>query len=128
MMVRKKFQLLTPVEKLELFFQKNRKKFSGVTQVASSVDWNIYYAFFKPEKPSEAEIKAFYSEVKKLKEELVTLKRHFKPVNPYLLRVVENKLEHIVEEFVEYPFSNRRNFFQLRLNLLRDSLQRCFIG
>ena len=128
MMVKGKFRLLTPEEVLEKYIQKHKREFLKVAHVASAVDWNIYYAFFQPRKPSEREIKEFLREVEKLKKELKFLKANFKPLYPQILKAVENKLEHIVDEYKEYPFSNRRDFFRLRLKFLKQSMEKCFVG
>ena len=123
--------LFFPITDWELWRKRRaefKKRFFSVTQIASSVDWNIHYAFFKPNPPSPEEIKRFQQKVLALKEELLFLKKNFKPQNPYMVKVLENKLNHILEEYKRYPFSNREEFFKLRLNFLRNSIKKCFVG
>jgi len=122
------FQPLTDMDSWRKRRNEIRKRFLSVTQIASSANWNVHYAFFKPVAPTEEEIKRFQQKVLAIKEELLFLKKNFKPQNPQMVQVLENKLNHIIEEYKKYPFSNREEFFKIRLNFLRNSLKKCFMG
>ncbi len=122
------FQSLTDMDSWRKRRNEIRKRFLSVTQIASSVNWNVRYAFFKPIAPTEEEMKRFQQKVLAIKEELLFLKKNFKPKNPQMVQVLENKLNHIIEEYKRYPFSNREEFFKIRLNFLRNSLKKCFVG
>ncbi|RTZ58948.1 MAG: hypothetical protein DSZ31_04825 [Gammaproteobacteria bacterium] len=122
------FQPLTDMDSWRKKRNEIRKRFLSVTQIASSVNWNVHYAFFKPIAPTEEEIKRFQQKVLAIKEELLFLKKNFKPKNPQMVQALENKLNHIIEEYKRYPFSNREEFFKIRLNFLRNSIKKCFVG
>ena len=102
--------------------------FKRVQHIASSVNWEFRYAFFNPSLPTEEELKAFRREVESVKEELRFLKLNFKPKNPELLEVLEGRLNQMVEEYTEYPFSDRKHFFRNRLAFIRNSIRGCFAG
>lgn len=102
--------------------------FKKVQYIASSVDWEFRYAFFKPSLPSEEEIKDFLCELESVKKELNFLKLNFKPKNPEQLEVLEIRLKQMVEEYTEYPFSDRKQFFKNRLLFIRNSIRDCFVG
>ena len=122
------FLFFTDYARWREFVRRLKGRFVSVDQIASSVDWNFRYAFFKPTAPADDELSSFLQEVEEVRRNLEFLKRNFKPQNPHLLKVLENRLNHIVEEFKEYPFSDRRSFFRARLNFIRNSLNRCFVG
>ncbi|HID80082.1 MAG TPA: hypothetical protein EYH48_02605 [Aquifex aeolicus] len=122
------FQPLTDMAFWRKRKEEIRKRFLSVTQIASSVNWNVHYAFFKPVTPTEEELKRFQQKVRDVKEELLLLKKHFKPKHPQMVQALESKLNHLIEEYKSYPFSNREEFFQIRLNFLRNALKKCFVG
>ncbi|GEM_PF-1652480 len=123
------FLFLTDYEKWKRYAEQIKSQFFvKVSKIASSVDWKLHYAFFKPTVPAEDELKTFLKEVEEVKKNLEFLKRNFKPHNPHLLKVMEDRLNHIVEEYKKYPFSDRKSFFQARLNFIKSSINKCFVG
>ncbi len=96
--------------------------FEEVSEIASSVNWSVRWAFYKPRKPTEEELRIFKQHYEKVKREVQILKRLIR--NQVFARSVEIKLKHMEEEFFNYPFSNRLNFFLARLNFLRETLRK----
>lgn len=123
----KKKVSLTAEDAFEQFKSSWKKRFEPVIQIASSVDWNFKYAFYKPVPPTEQEIEHFKKEVDALKRELQSLKRRLKPTNPIRLEILENKLNHMVDDYINYPFSDRELFFRARLKFLRKAVRSCFV-
>jgi len=122
------YLFLTDYERWKANAKQMKNQFSSVSKIASSVDWNLYYAYFKPTVPAEEELQKFLKEVENVRKNLEFLKRNFKPQNPQLLKIMEDRLNHIVEEYKKYPFSDRRSFFHARLNFIKNAINKCFVG
>ena len=118
---------VTSKANVENLLKKRKNEFGGVNQIASSVDWKFKYAFYKPVPPTKKEIENFKKRVEVVKQELELLKRAFKPVDENKLKTVEEKLNSIVEDYKNYPFSDRELFFRARLKFLQTTLRKCFI-
>ena len=101
--------------------------FDKASLIASKVDWGVKYAYYKPSKPSIEEVINFEKAVETIKYQLEFLKKHYKPQNPKMLELIEEKLNHIVEEYKNYPFSDRNIFFNARLRFIQSILKKCFI-
>ena len=124
---RMKILFFAPRDKFQNILVRQREIFKDVKQIASSVDWNFRYAFYKPIPPTREEIENFTKMVEAVKRELALLKRTFKPVDTVKLKVVEEKLNNIVDDYKNYPFSDREIFFQARLKFLRQTIKKCFV-
>jgi len=124
----KTFLLITDGETLRVYISERRKTFSAITHIASSFDWKFRYAYFKPSKPSREEVSRFLRELEEVKKELTSLKRRFRPRNANLLGVLEKRLKQMLEEYIEYPFSDRDAFFKNRLMFIKNSIRSCFVG
>ena len=122
-----KILLFTPRNTFSKFFEKKKKIFKNVDQIASSVDWSLKYAFYKPKPPTEEEIENFKKMVEVVKNELDILKKTFKAINEKKLKSVEEKLNNILEDYKNYPFSDRELFFRARLKFLQQTIRSCFI-
>ena len=109
--------------------QVNKNKFKEVDRIASSVNWDVHYAIYKPEPPSVEEILWFKEQVDKLRREIEAIKLKFPFVDYQTLNTLESRLSKIEEEFETYPFSDRKFFFSQRLKffrkLLRESIYSC---
>jgi hypothetical protein len=119
--IKKTFLTKTPLETVK----KAKPLFEGVSEIASSVNWSVRWAFYKPRQPTEEELRIFREHYERVKREFHFLKSRKLIRNPFLARSVEIKLKHMEEEFFNYPFSNRLNFFIARLNFLRETLRKC---
>ncbi len=121
------FLIFTDLGEWKNYIKPLKLVFKKVQYIASAVNWEFRYAFFKPSLPSEEEIKDFLCELESVKEELRFLKLNFKPKNPAQLEVLETRLNQMVEEYAEYPFSDRKQFFKNRLSFIRNSIRDCFV-
>jgi hypothetical protein len=101
--------------------------FSKASLIASKVDWGVKYAYYKPSKPSIEQVINFEKAVQTIKYQLDFLKKNYKPQDPKLLEIIEEKLNNIVEEYKNYPFSDRDVFFNARLKFIQSILKKCFI-
>ena len=122
-----KILLFTPRNTFSKFFEKKRKIFKNVDQIASSVNWTFKYAFYKPVPPTKEQLENFAKLVDSVKRELSLLKKKFKPVNEFKLKIVEDKLNNILEDYRNYPFSDREIFFRARLKFIQRTIRKCFI-
>jgi len=105
------------------FLNSLKKEFSEIDWLASSVDWNIRYALFKPSRPSEKEFEWLKREVNKLKK-LVKKVKSLPLTNEGTIKIIEERLKYMEEEFENYPFSDRKKFFLHRIKFLNFLLQK----
>ena len=120
---------LIPQREFRKINQVNKNKFKEVDRIASSVNWNVHYAIYKPEPPSVEELLWFKEQVDKLRREIEAIKLKFPFVDYQVLNTLETRLSKIEEEFETYPFSDRKFFFSQRLKffkkILRESIYSC---
>jgi hypothetical protein len=98
--------------------------FLKTAEIASSVDWKITYAYYKPIPPNPKELEIFKKELHKLQKECVELFEKMGKKHDSQLEKLLKKLQHMEEEFIHYPFSDRLRFFLKRLEFIRKVLYR----
>ncbi|NPB05741.1 MAG: hypothetical protein GXO08_05120 [Aquificae bacterium] len=101
------------------YIVKKKKNFRKVDLIASSVDWQLTYAYYRPNPPTPAERRWFEREVSRLREELERVRRAAPRADEATLKTVEARIAQMREEFESYPFSDRRVFFAQRIKFLR---------
>jgi len=97
--------------------------FYGVSEIASSVDWSITYAYYSPKPPKEEEWKLFTKKLEDLRNEC---KVFYSAVSSEKRKEVVTLLERLAnmeEEFQSYPFSDRLQFFLNRLEFFKKLLR-----
>jgi len=114
---------LIPQREFRKINQVNKNKFKEVDRIASSVNWNVHYAIYKPEPPSVEELLWFKEQVDKLRREIEAIKLKFPFVDYQVLNTLETRLSKMEEEFETYPFSDRKFFFSQRLKFFRKLLR-----
>ena len=96
--------------------------FYGVSEIASTVDWSITYAYYKPQPPKENELKLFLKKLEDLRKECKLFYAGVSGERKKEVQTVLERLVHIEEEFHNYPFSDRLQFFLNRLEFFRKLL------
>jgi len=97
--------------------------FYGVSEIASTVDWSITYAYYRPQPPREEEWKLFQEKLNDLRKEC---KIFYSAVPSYRRKEVVTLMERLAnmeEEFKSYPFSDRLQFFLNRLEFFKRLLR-----
>ena len=125
----KSYFLIQNEEKLKNFWKQERENFQNVSRIASTVDWNIYYAIYNPHPPLVEELDWFKKRVEELRRKIEIIKYKFPFIDYQTLNTLETRLSRIEEEFETYPFSDRKFFFAQRLKffekLLKDIIYSC---
>ncbi len=100
-----------------------KSRLPNISCIASSVNWDIHYAIYKPSKPSKEELEWLKKEINELKTWVGKVKK-FAFTNKGTVETIEERLKHMEEEFVNYPFSDRKKFFYHRINFLKHLIKR----
>ncbi len=118
------FPLISDRDEFERLLKSYKRSFSRASEIASTVDWNVKYAYYKPHPPTEEELRFFNIALEELKKEFELYRLLLKEKHPEELNTLAKRLEWIEEEFYTYPFSDRLKFFLTRLEFLRYLLRK----
>jgi hypothetical protein len=114
-------------EAINNYWVKIRAKLTEVEEIAT-VDWKITYALYKPKPVSEKEFREFLNKWENVCEELNKVKKVCPVPYKEILAGIEKKLKAMPEEYKHYPFTNRRLFFEKRLDFYKSLIYKCING
>jgi hypothetical protein len=97
--------------------------FYGANEIASSVDWSVTYAYYKPRPPREEEWNLFIKKLEALRKECKAFYGLVPAEKRKEIMTVMKRLANIEEEFKSYPFSDRLQFFLNRLEFFKKLLR-----
>jgi hypothetical protein len=110
-------------DEFKKLIKRQKTALRAASEIASTVNWHIKYAYYKPEPPREEELKIFKKVLEEIKREYELYKMLLKGQADEKLSAIEAKLKTIEEEFITYPFSDRLKFFLKRLEFIKYQLR-----